>query len=64
MSTSSMLVFLNFSVIGGMTASGRPHWFYDHDRGHGFGVGGFLILALIILLIFFGIRALTGEGKS
>jgi hypothetical protein len=64
MSVACVLAFLNFSVIAGTRTFGRPHWFFDHDRGHGFGAGSFLILALIILLIFFGIRALTGEGKN
>jgi hypothetical protein len=55
-------LFRNFWAIDWMATLIRPHWFFD--RGHGFGAGGFLILVLIILLIFFGIRALTGEGKS
>jgi hypothetical protein len=54
-------LFRNFSAIARITTFSRPHWF---DHRHGFGVGGFLIVLLVIVLLFFGIRALAGEGKS
>ena len=54
-------LFLNVSAVRA-TMFSRPHWSFGPR--HNFGAGGILIVFLAILLLFFGIRFLTGEGKS
>ena len=58
----ALSAFQNFPVIAGVTTLSRPHWFFGPR--HGFGFGGIVIILLAILLVFFVVSLLTGEGKS